>query len=280
MTACGLHGGVGRSLGTLNLGGSHGPIRTICAILAAAVATLLQAGFAQAAIKTQYVDYKDGNTQLKGFLAYDDSKTGKRPGVLLVHYRGGLQDETLKDAQMIAGLGYVVFAEDIFGVATPPKTVPEMTALTDIYNKNRPLMRERSRAGFDAFAKNPMVDPAKIAVIGYCFGGTVAVELGETGVPALGVVAVHGSFRDFSPDAAKNLKGRVLILHGAEDQVAPLSEVNKLVGDLRAAKVPWELQVFSGAQHGFTNPTNAAEERADREYKVAIQRFFKEIFGT
>jgi hypothetical protein len=172
-------------------------------------ALLLQTGFAQAAIKTQYVDYKDGNTPLKGYLAYDDSKTGKRPGVLLVHYRGGLQGETLKDAEMIASLGYVVFAEDIFGVATPPKTVPEMTALTDVYNKNRPLMRTRSRSGFDELAKNAMVDASKIAVIGYCFGGTVAVELGETGIPALGVVAVHGSFRDFQPEAAKNLKGRV-----------------------------------------------------------------------
>ncbi len=255
-------------------------LRSIFAILAAAFVTLFHAQAADAAIKTQYVDYKDGNTPLKGYLAYDDAKTGKRPAVLLVHYRGGLQGETLKDAEMIAGLGYVVFAEDVFGVATPPKTVPEMTALTEVYNKNRPLMRTRSRAGFDVLAKNPMVDPSKVAIIGYCFGGTVAVELGETGVPALGVVAVHGSFRDFAPEAAKNLKGRVLILHGAEDEVAPLTEVNKLVADLRAAKVPWELQVFSGAQHGFTNPANASEERADREYKVAIQRFFKEIFGT
>lgn len=254
--------------------------RLISVISAFAFATVLQAGTAVAAIKTQYIDYKDGNTPLKGYLAYDDSRSGKRPGVLLVHYRGGLQGETLKDAEMIAGLGYVVFAEDVFGVDTPPKTVPEMTALTDIYNKNRPLMRERSRAGFDALAKNAMVDASKIAVIGYCFGGTVAVELGETGVPALGVVAVHGSFRNFQPEAAKNIKGRVLILHGAEDEVAPLTEVNRLVGDLRAAKVNWELQIFSGAQHGFTDPTNASEERADREYKVAIQRFFKEVFGS
>jgi len=254
--------------------------RLISVISTFAFATVLQAGTAVAAIKTQYIDYKDGNTPLKGYLAYDDSRSGKRPGVLLVHYRGGLQGETLKDAEMIAGLGYVVFAEDVFGVDTPPKTVPEMTALTDIYNKNRPLMRERSRAGFDALAKNAMVDASKIAVIGYCFGGTVAVELGETGVPALGVVAVHGSFRNFQPEAAKNIKGRVLILHGAEDEVAPLTEVNRLVGDLRAAKVNWELQIFSGAQHGFTDPTNASEERADREYKVAIQRFFKEVFGS
>jgi dienelactone hydrolase len=266
-------------LNALNWEGAMRRFHLLAAMFAAAFA-ILQTGFAAAAIKTQYVDYKDGNTPLKGYLAYDDSKTGKRPGVLLVHYRGGLQGETLKDAEMIAGLGYVVFAEDIFGVNTPPKTVPEMTALTNIYNGNRPLMRARSRAGYDVLAGNTMVDASKVAIIGYCFGGTVAVELGETGIPALGVVAVHGSFRDFAPEAAKNLKGRVLILHGAEDEVAPLTEVNKLVADLRAAKVPWELQIFSGAQHGFTNPTNPSEERADREYRIAIQRFFKEIFGT
>lgn len=244
------------------------------------VSGVLQAGFAQAAIKTQYVDYTDGNTPLSGYLAYDDQAAGKRPGVLLVHYRGGLQGETLRDAQMIAQLGYVVFAEDIFGKGVVPKTVPEMTALTDVYNKDRAKMRARSRAGFDVLAKNPTVDANKIAVVGYCFGGTVAVELAETGIPAVGVVAVHGSFRDFQHDAAKNIRGRVLILHGAEDMVAPLDEVNKLVGDLRAAKVNWELQVYSGAEHGFTNPANAAEQRADREYKVAMQQFLKDVFGV
>jgi len=254
--------------------------RLICVIFAAAFLTILGAGMAQAAIKTEFVEYKHGNMPLKGYLAYDDSKTGKRPGVLLVHYRGGLQGETLEAAQMIAGMGYVVFAEDVFGVATPPKTVPEMTALTNIYNNDRALMRTRANAGFDVLAKNAMVDASKIAVVGYCFGGTVAVELAETGIPALGTVAVHGSFRNFTPEAAKNIKGRVLILHGAEDPVAPLEEVNKLVADLRAAKVNWELQLFSGTEHGFTNPGNASEERADREYKIAIQRFFREIFGS
>src|SRR5882762_11657690 len=110
-------------------------LHAISVLFAAALALALQAGFADAAIKTQYVDYMHGSTPLKGYLAYDDSKTGKRPGVLLVHYRGGLQGETLKDAEMIAGLGHVVFAEDIFGKDVVPKTVPEMTKLTDIYNK-------------------------------------------------------------------------------------------------------------------------------------------------
>ena len=253
-------------------------LRAISIMFGAALTFALQAGIAQAAIKTQYVDYTHGNTPLKGYLAYDDSSSGKRPGVLLVHYRGGLSETTLEDAQMIAKLGYVVFAEDIFGKDVLPKTVPEMTALTNIYNTDRPLMRTRAQAGFDVLRQNPMVDPAKLAIVGYCFGGTVAVELAETGVPAVGMIAVHGSFRNFTPAAAKNIKGRVLILHGAEDPVAPLDEVNKLIADLRTAKVNWQLELYSGAEHGFTNPSNASEERADREYKVAIQRFFKEIF--
>ena len=120
----------------------------------------------QAAIRTQYVDCMHGSTPLKGYLAYDDAISGKRPAVLLLHYRGGLQGSTLEDAQMIARLGYVVFAADVFGKDVVPKTVPEMTALTDIYNKDRPLMRARAQAGFDALARNAMVGTSKIAIIG------------------------------------------------------------------------------------------------------------------
>jgi dienelactone hydrolase len=90
---------------------------------------------------------------------------------------------------------------------------------------------------------------------------------------------VHGSFRNFPADGAKNIKGRVLILHGAEDPVAPLTEVNALVEQLRAAKVNWQLDIYSGTQHAFTHPQNPSEERADREYKVAMTRFLKEIFA-
>lgn len=254
--------------------------RLISGMLTGVFAFILGAGGADAAIRTQYVDYKDGDTQLSGYLAYDDSITGRRPGVLLVHHRAGLESETLEAAEMIARMGYVVFAEDIFGKGVVPQTVPEMTALTTIYNDDRARMRTRARAGFDVLAQNAMVDASKIAVIGYCFGGTVAVELAETGVPAAGTVAVHGSFRNFTPEMANNIKGRVLILHGAEDPVAPLEEVNRLVADLRAAKVNWEMQLFSGAEHGFTNPSNDSEERADKEYKLAIERFFKEVFGS
>lgn len=248
--------------------------------LCAAVLTLaLQAGAARAELKKQWIEYKDGNAPLYGYLVYDDAVTGKRPGVLMAHNRAGMSQTVIDNSDMVAKLGYVVFAADIFGKGVLPKDVPEMTAQTTIYNQNRPLMRSRATTGFDVLKANPLVDPARIAVVGYCFGGTVAVELAETGVPIVGMVSVHGSFRNFAPEAAKNIKGRVLILHGAEDEVAPLTEVNTLIGHLRAAKVNWQLEVYSGAQHAFTNPQNPSEERADREYKIAMPRFLKEVFA-
>jgi dienelactone hydrolase len=235
------------------------------AIAAAALAVGLCAGAARAEVKTQWIDYKEGDTTLQGYLAYDDSLSGKRPGVLLLHRRDGMSDLTLENARMYAQQGYVVFAPDIFGKDIRPKTVPEMQA--------------RTQAGFEVLRSNPMVDPARIATVGYCFGGEVGVEFAETGVPIVGSVTIHGSFRGYPPDGAKNIHGPVLILHGAEDPVAPISEVVTLIDQLRAAKVSYELNLYSGTAHGFSTPKNAAEQRADSESKVATARFFKQVFG-
>jgi dienelactone hydrolase len=185
---------------------------------------------------------------------------------------------TLKNAEMVARLGYVVFAPDIFGVV--PHGVEEEKAQSAKYNQDRPLMRARAQAGFDVLRQNPMVDPARLAVVGYCFGGTVAVEFAETGAPILGTVTIHGSFRNFQHDAAKSIHGRMLILHGAEDPVAPLSEVELLIQDLRDAKTPWQLELYSGTKHGFSTPKNADEERANAQSQAAMARFFKEVFGS
>jgi dienelactone hydrolase len=124
-----------------------------------------------------------------------------------------------------------------------------------------------------------MVDTSRIATVGYCFGGEVAVEFAETGAPIVGSVAIHGSFRGYPDEAAKNIHGPVLILHGAEDPVAPLPEVIALIGQLRAAKVAFELNLYSGTEHGFSTPKDADEERADNESKVATARFFRQVFG-
>jgi dienelactone hydrolase len=248
-------------------------------VLVGALVACLFTGAARAEIKTQWVDYKEGDTALQGYLAYDDSLTGKRPGVLLLHRRDGMSDLTLENAKMYAQQGYVVFAPDIFGKDVRPKTVPEMQAQTALYTKDRPLMRARAQAGFDVLRANSMVDASKIAIVGYCFGGEVAIEFAETGAPIVGSVAIHGSFRGYPAEAAKNIHGPVLILHGAEDPVAPISEVLALIDQLRGAKVPWELNLYSGTEHGFSTPKDAAEERANDESKIATARFFKQVFG-
>jgi len=249
-------------------------------LLVAGVALAIALGTtpARAEVKTQWIDYKQGDTQLRGYLAYDDAIKDRRPGVLLVHRRDGMTPLTLQNAEMVARLGYVVFAPDIFG--TVPKDEEESKGLSARFNKDRPLMRARAQAGFDILRNNPMVDQGKIAVLGYCFGGTAAVEFAETGAPIVGTVTIHGSFRDFQHDAAKNIHGRMLILHGAEDPVEPLKELGILIQDLRDANIAWQLELYSGTKHGFSTPKNPDEERADAQSRAAMARFFKEVFGS
>ena len=180
--------------------------RIVPAMLAAALTAALHAP-AAAELKTQAVDYKHGETGLEGYLAYDDAVSAKRPGVMLLHRRDGMTDLTRKNTEMVAKLGYVVFAPDIFGKTIRPKDVKEMTEQTTIYNKDRALMRARAQAGFDVLRQNPMVDTARIAMVGYCFGGTVAVEFAESGAPVVGTVTIHGTFRDFAPGGARKHQG-------------------------------------------------------------------------
>ena len=255
-------------------------LRVLPAALAAAVA--FAAGPAQAEMKTQWVEYSQGDTKLKAYMAYDDKVTGKRPAVLMIHARDGMTPTTLKHAEIWAGLGYVSFAADIFGYGQGvlPKDVPEMQAQTDIYTKNHALMRARAQAGFDTLVKNPMVDASKVALIGYCFGGAVGLEFGATGAPLVANVAIHGSFRERDADWAKNVKGMYLILHGADDTGYPLTTVNGVIQDLRAAKVPFELEVYSGTGHGFSTPKGSAEERANTQSIGTTARTLKELFGS
>lgn len=208
----------------------------LAAIAAAAVAFATVPAAAE--MKNQWVEYSHGPTNLKGYLAYDDKITGKRPAILLIHDRAGMQPYTLKHAETWAKLGYVSFAADFFGYAQGilPKDVPEAQAQMGIYTKDRALMKARAQAGYDAVVKNPMVDAQKVALIGYCFGGMVGVEFGATGVPLLANIAIHGSFFDHPTGWAANAKGKFLILHGAEDVPYPLPKVAEVIDELRKAK--------------------------------------------
>ena len=254
-------------------------LRMLAAFVAAAFA--LATGAAQAQMKTEWVEYSHGDTKLKAYMAYDDSKTGRRPAVLVAHAREGMTPKTQQMTELWAKLGYVSLAADIFGYGQGilPKNVEEMTAQTQIYSKDRPLMRARTQAGYDTLIKNPMVDASKVALVGYCFGGAVGVEFGATGAPLALNVSIHGSFRDHQAGWAKTTKGMFLILHGAEDEGFPLPVVDQVVQELRGAKVPFQLEVYSGTGHGYSSPKNKDEERANAQSIATTARAFKELFG-
>ena len=154
-------------------------------LVAAALTLFVTAGSAQADLRKEWVEYSHGATKLKSYLVYDDKGAGKRPAVFLVHRRNGMDEGTLASADLYAKLGYAVFAVDMFGYGEGvlPKTAPEMTAQIVKYYKDRPLMKARAGAGLDAMLKHATIDASRVALIGYCFGGTVGVEMAYAGAP-------------------------------------------------------------------------------------------------
>jgi dienelactone hydrolase len=253
--------------------------RILPAIVAAIVA--VAAAPAQAELRNGWIEYTHGDKKLKGYVAYDDTVQGKRPAVLTIHGQDGMSANTQLLVDIWAKRGYVSFAADIFGYGEGIlPTGAEMSANTSIYRKDRALMRARTQAGFDALAKHPLVDASQIALIGYCFGGSVGVEFGSTGAPLLLNVAIHGSFGGHAPGWAKSVKGKFLILHGAEDKGYPLeTAVMPVLQELRGATVPFQLEVYSGAGHGFYKPVGKDNERALEQSIASTTRMLREVFS-
>jgi dienelactone hydrolase len=249
-------------------------------------ALALQTAFA--AIKTEMIEYKEGDTTLEGFLAYDDSIVSKRPGILIVHQWKGVGDYEKKRAEMLAKLGYVAFAADIYGKGVRPATMQEAGAMAGKYKNDRPLLRKRVRAGLDQLRKAKNVDSSHVAAMGYCFGGTTVLELARSGADVRGVVSFHGGLSTPTPEDAKNIKAKVLALHGADDPNVPPPEVQAFEEEMRKAKVDWQLVSYGGAVHSFTdwnagndNSRGAAyNEKADKRSWEAMKSFFSELFQT
>lgn len=240
---------------------------------------------AAAAVRTEVVEYRDGDQICEGFLAWDDGVKGKRPGVVVVHEWMGLNDYAKDRARQLAGLGYVAFAADIYGKGIRAKDANEAGRLAGKFKGDLPLLRSRARAAFDTLAKNPRVDVAKIFAMGYCFGGTTALELARGGAPLAGVVSFHGGLATKNPADAKNVKGPVLVLHGAADPYVPPAEVAAFQKEMDDAKVDWQMVFYAGAVHAFTNPAAgndpskgaAYDAKADRRSWEAMKAFFAEL---
>lgn len=239
---------------------------------------------ARAEVKTEVVEYRQGDVVLEGYLAYDDSIKGKRPGVLVAHEWYGNNPYVRRRAEQLARLGYVAFALDMYGKGVLAKDAKEAAALAGIYKGDRKLMRARAAAGLDVLRKRPEVDPARLAAIGYCFGGTTVLELARSGADLVAVVSFHGGLDTPTPEDARNIKGKVLAMQGGDDPFVPVKQVEAFEEEMRKGGVDWQLITYGGAVHGFTNPDSgndnskgvAYNERADRRSWEAMKAFFDE----
>lgn len=241
---------------------------------------------AKSEIITAEVEYKIGDVALHGYLAYDNISKEKRPGVLIIHQWKGLTDYEKSRAVQLAGLGYVAFAADIYGKDVRPSTSEEAGKIAGQFYADNKLFRERLNAGLNELKIQPLVDPDKIAAIGYCFGGGGVLELARSGADILGVVSFHGSLKSQDPNDAKNIKCRVLIQHGAIDLFVKEEDIIAFKKEMEDANKDYVLTEYSGAVHSFTMESAgnditqgaAYNENADKRSWEAMKTFLNEIF--
>jgi dienelactone hydrolase len=238
-----------------------------------------------AAIQSKTVEYKQGDTTLKGVLVWDDAVSGPRPGVLVVHQWLGLTDYEKHRATMLAQLGYTAFCADIYGQGVRPKDTTEAGALAGKYKGDRQLLRARVNAGLEELKQSGLVDPKRVAAIGYCFGGTAVIELARSGADLSGVVSFHGGLDSPAPADGKNIKCPILACHGADDPFEKPEDLAAFESEMRDAKVDWRLIKYGGAVHsftqpdpGFSNPGARYNEKADKRSWEDMKMFFAEIF--
>ena len=187
---------------------------------------------------------------------------------------------------MLARLGYVAFAADIYGTGVRPSP-QDGAKVSGAFYGDPALVRARATAGLEQLRANPLVDPDRIAVIGYCFGGFVALELARSGADVAGVVPFHGVLSTPAAEDAANIRAKILVLAGGSDPVVPDEQIVEFKNAMRAApQLDWQLVSYSGALHAFTLPEANSPEHgaayhpvAERRSWAAMRAFFDEIFG-
>ena len=203
-------------------------------------------------MKTTAIPYDVRGISYVGYLAVTDARA--RTGVLICHEGNGLGPQVKERAHQLAELGYVAFAVDYIGGGEVLGDLPSMLAKLGQLRGDLDHVRALGAAGLAVLAAQPEVDPARIAAIGYCFGGTFALELARSGAALTSVVAFHAGLATTRPDDAKHIKAKILACIGADDPIVPPEERLAFEREMRAAKVDWRLELYGGAVHGFANP--------------------------
>jgi dienelactone hydrolase len=239
-----------------------------------------------AEIQTQIVDYTHDGQQLRGYLAWDNSVEGQRPGVLVVHEWWGLNDYARRRAEELAGLGYIAFAPDMYGEGKTTEHPEEAGQWAGQVRENVEEWRGRGIAGLNVLREHKLVDGDRIAAIGYCFGGATVLQLAYAGEPLRGVVTFHGALPIPSESEAESIRARILICHGAADSFIPEATAQELRDILGRSNVDWQMIYYGGAKHSFTNPGAdeknveglAYDRQADESSWQHMQIFFNQIF--
>jgi dienelactone hydrolase len=261
----------------------------ILAVAACAPATAEQGQ--ESIVNGATIEYRHGETVLEGYLATTggtaEEPDRKRPGVLVVHAWKGIGPHERETAERLARLGYVALAADIYGKGVRPATNEEAARQAGKYRGDRPLLRARVAAGLAALRDHPSVDSARVAAIGFCFGGGTVLELARSGADVAGVVSFHGNLDTPLPASAQTMVAKVLVLHGAADPHVPTEQVRAFTAEMDAAKADWQMILYGGAVHSFSDPGAgsdpsrgaAYDELAARRSFAAMESFLQELFG-
>ena len=245
---------------------------------------------ANAEIITKEVSYKQGDTVMKGLVAYDDAIAGKRPGVLVVHEWWGHNAYARNRARMLAELGYTALAVDMYGDGKTADHPDDAGKFSKAVGGNLPLAKARFDAAVATLQQQDTVEPDHIAAIGYCFGGGILLNMARLGTDIDGVVSYHGSLATSSPAEKGDIKTRIRVFNGADDPFVKAEDIEAFKQEMEAAGADYKFVNYPGAKHSFTNPEAdtfgkkfnlplAYDEDADKDSWQQTQVFFKEIFA-
>ena len=237
-------------------------------------------------IKNQLIEYRDGDVVLEGLLAWDDSIVGARPGVLVSHAWGGRSEFEDAKAEALARLGYAAFALDLYGKGVRGSGPEENASLMQPFLDDRVLLQRRLLLSLATLREQSQVDSAKVAAIGFCFGGLCVLDIARTGEDLAGVVSFHGLFGAPGNTAGNTIKAKVLALHGWDDPMATPDDVDALAAELSSMQADWQLHAYGHTRHAFTNPDANDEAmgtvynpQADTRSWLAMTNFLQEVFA-
>ena len=238
-------------------------------------------------IKTRLIDYRDGELAFQGMLAWDESIAERRPGVLVAHTIRGRSDFEEGKARLLAEMGYVGFAIDVYGRDAIGSAIEDCREKMDALRDDRAALQRRLLLAVQSLRDQAEVDVSRIAAIGYCFGGLCVLDLARTGEPVAGVVSFHGLFDPPGNTGGNRIQARILALHGWDDPLATPDQAVALARELTAMGADWQLHGYGNVRHAFTNPAADAStgvtvynESANRRSWAAAQYFLSELFDT